>query len=228
MMTDQGKFVSSGLHPFDEVVHGLRLGDNVVWQVDTLEMYRAMAAPFAAQALQDGRSLVYVRFAPHPPLLPPLVGIETVVLDPSPGFDFFTANVQHLAAARGRQVFYIFDNLSDLLTSWGDHAQLSGFFQIVCPALFELDTVAYFGLTSGRQPDSVVARIRDTTQLLLDVFQQEGQLFVNPVKVWGRYAPQMFTPHLIDGDRWLPVLAAGTAAAVAAAARAGHPPAPGS
>jgi len=221
-MMDPKNFVSSGLRPFDDVVQGLRLGDNVVWQVDTLEMYRAMAAPFAAQALLDGRSCIYVRFAPHPPLLPPLTGIETVVLDPSPGFDFFTANVRHLAAARGRRVFYIFDDLSALLTSWGDAEQLAGFFQIACPALFELETVAYFGLTRGRQPDAVVARIRDTTQLLLDLFEQQGQLFINPVKVWGRYAPQMFTPHLIDGDRWLPVLADHTAAAVAAATRAGQ------
>jgi pyruvate, water dikinase len=39
--------VHSGLAQLDGVVQGLRLGDNVVWQVDRLEEYIHFAEPFA-------------------------------------------------------------------------------------------------------------------------------------------------------------------------------------
>ena len=47
--------VASGLPPLDEVLQGLRLGDNVVWQVDNLEDYVLFVEPFAQQAIRDGR-----------------------------------------------------------------------------------------------------------------------------------------------------------------------------
>ena len=43
--------VKSGLASLDEVIQGLRYGDNVVWQVDHLEEYIYFAEPFASQAI---------------------------------------------------------------------------------------------------------------------------------------------------------------------------------
>ena len=40
----------------------LRLGDNVVWRVDSVEDYLTVLRPFVAQARADGRRLVHVRF----------------------------------------------------------------------------------------------------------------------------------------------------------------------
>jgi hypothetical protein len=52
------KTVASGLPAFDQVVQGLRLGDNVVWRVDRMEHYAHFAEPFARQTRADGRRLV--------------------------------------------------------------------------------------------------------------------------------------------------------------------------
>jgi pyruvate, water dikinase len=57
---------SSGLGPLDDVLQGLRLGDNVVWQVDQLDDYGFFAEAFAQWAISKGRRLVYVRFGSHP------------------------------------------------------------------------------------------------------------------------------------------------------------------
>jgi pyruvate,water dikinase len=132
----------SGLLGLDEVLEGIRLGDNVVWQVDTLEDYRSFAKPFAEEAVAQGRRLVYLRFAPHEPVLEPLSGAQIIELDPSPGFDCFTREVHQIIETQGRQAFYVFDNLSALALEWATDELLANFFQATCPFLFELDTVA--------------------------------------------------------------------------------------
>ena len=67
--------IPSGIKALDEVLQGIRLGDNVVWQVDRLEDYRYFAAPFAEAAIAAHRRLVYLRFASHPPVLAPHPGL---------------------------------------------------------------------------------------------------------------------------------------------------------
>ena len=210
--------VASGLAPLDEVLQGLRLGDNVVWQVDRLEDYVQFAEPFARRALQDGRRCVYLRFAPHPPILPPLDGLTTIEVDPHAGFDAFSGAVHQIIEAEGREVFYVFDSLSALVVEWATDELLANFFQVTCPFLFELDTVAYFALTRGRHRHSAVARIRDTTQLLLDVYRADGGTYLHPLKVWDRYSPQMFLPHIMTDPVWTPVFGSGDAALLSASA----------
>lgn len=214
--------VKSGIAPLDEVLQGLRLGDNVVWQVDNLEDYLHFARPFAEQAIADGRRCVYLRFAPHLPVLGPRPGLEIVEVDPSPGFDYFSGEVHRIIEQRGKEVFYIFDNLSALVEEWATDELLANFFQVTCPYLFELDTVTYFALTRGRHAHAAVARIRDTTQILIDVYRVNGSTYIHPLKVWDRYSPQMFLPHEVSGPQWLPVFHSGDAAAVSGSARR-HP-----
>ena len=195
----------SGIQALDEVLHGIRLGDNVVWQVDSLEDYRYFAEPFAEAAMVARRRLVYLRFASHPPVLAPRPGMETIELDPSLGFDYFTREVHLLIEAQGPEVMYIFDSLSALVVEWATDELLANFFQITCPFLYELNTVAYFALTRGQHAHYAVARIRDTTQILVDVYHAKGQMHIHPIKVWDRYSPQMFLPHLVAGENWLPL-----------------------
>jgi hypothetical protein len=197
--------IHSGIQALDEVLHGIRLGDNVVWQVDSIEDYRYFAEPFAEAAIVARRRLVYLRFASHPPVLAPRPGMETVELDPSLGFDYFTREVHLLIEAQGPEVMYIFDSLSALVVEWATDELLANFFQITCPFLYELNTVAYFALTRGQHAHYAVARIRDTTQILVDVYHAKGQKHIHPIKVWDRYSPQMFLPHLVAGEKWLPL-----------------------
>ncbi len=211
--------IPSGIQALDEVLQGIRLGDNVVWQVDRLEDYRYFVAPFAEAAIAARRRLVYLRFASHPPVLAPHPGLETIELDPSLGFDYFTREVHLLIEAHGPEVLYVFDNLSALVVEWATDELLANFFQITCPFLFELNTVAYFALTRGQHAHYAVARIRDTTQILVDVYHAKDQMHIHPIKVWDRYSPQMFLPHLVAGENWHPLSQSREAAEVLASAR---------
>src|SRR4030042_1093894 len=178
--------VTSGLSAVDQVLQGLRLGDNVVWQVDGLDDYRYFAEPFAHQAIRDGGRCVLFGFAPHSPILPPLEGLATIKVNPHTGFDAFSGALHEIIETEGREVFYVFDSLSALVVEWATDELLANFFQVTCPFLFELDTVAYFALTRGQHGHGAVARIRDTTQVLLDIYKAKGEKYLHPLKAWDR------------------------------------------
>jgi pyruvate,water dikinase len=210
--------IHSGLPPLDELLQGLRLGDNVVWQVDRLKDYPYLAKAFAEQAISDGFDCVYLSFASHTAILEPQPGLTIIRINPAPGFDYFTGEVHRIIEERGRKVFYIFDNLSDLVDEWATDELLANFFQVTCPYLFQVDAVAYFALRRGQHGHNAIARVRDTTQVLIDVYHVGGNTYVQPLKVSDRYSQQMFLPHLITADGWEPISRSGDAAKILATA----------
>ena len=130
--------VSSGLPPLDELIDGLRLGDNVVWQVEDLDDYRRFSEAFLEQSRRDKRSFIYVRFGTHPPVLEPGPGQRIETVDPRDGFDVFSAQVNRIIAHWGERAFYVFDNLSCLVDLWATDELVANFFQATCPYLFDL------------------------------------------------------------------------------------------
>lgn len=197
---------STGLAGLDEVLNGLRLGDNVVWQVDEIEDYRHFAIPFVHNAIAEGRRVVYMRFADHDPLLEPADHVKVYSLDAHTGFESFTTQVYNIATAEGKEVFYIFDCLSFLQSAWATDLMTGNFFVVMCPYLFELDTIAYFAIMRHSHSFKTVARIRETTQLLLEVYYPGGNYCVHPLKAWNRYSPSMFFPHLEEGKEFTPII----------------------
>jgi hypothetical protein len=200
--------VSTGSSGFDKVIDGLRLGDNVVWQVDSVGDYRRMVDPFVAQARADGRRLVYVRFGSHPALVTD-DAVATVIceVDPTHGFESFATEVHALVEREGIGAFYVFDSLTDLLPYWHSDLMIGNFFKVTCPFLYELDTIAYFAIVRGAHTYATIAGIRETTQLLLDLYRVDDRIYIHPLKVWQRYSPTMFFPNLIEGDEAVSITA---------------------
>lgn len=186
--------VKSGLPGMDELLDYIRMGDNVVWSVSDLEDFSFFAVPFAEQAVREGRNVIYMRFAEHPPILAPRPGLKICKFDPDQGFEAFTVAIHDRITQEGKEAFYIFDSLSSLQSVWYTDLMMGNFFRVTCPYLFQLDTVAYFPLLRGRHSFQAVARIRDTTQLLLDVYRGD-RMYLHPLKVWNRYSTRMFLPH---------------------------------
>ncbi len=194
----------TGIPGLDAAIDGLRIGDNVVWHCDTLADFSRVLAPFLAAARAEGRHLVYVRFATHPSLVSG-EDVHVHELDPRAGFEPFTLAVHALIAAHGREAFYVFDSLASLLDAWHSDLMVTNFFQVTCPFLYELDTIAAFPLLRGEVSAATVAGIRDTAQVLLDLHVLDDVVHVHPLKVEGRSSPTMFYPHRIDGDAAVPV-----------------------
>jgi hypothetical protein len=198
--------ITTGLTSLDEVCDSLRLGDNVVWQVDSLYDYEQFILPFASSALKAGRRLVYIRFGNHEPLLSPHQYTVQYELDAQRGFELFTASLHAIITQEGREAFYVFDCLSDLQSAWATDLMIGNFFNVTCPYLFELDTIAYFALLRNDHSFKTIARIRDTTQLLIEVYNTESNTYIHPLKVLNRYTSTMFFPHLKRGEVFTPII----------------------
>jgi len=193
----------SGIPMMDEALNNIRLGDNVVWQVPSLEEFRTIAEKFVEQAIEDKRNLIYVRFAEHPPIVEPREGMRIEHVNLSHRFETFTVDIHNLIEKEGKDAFYVFDCLSELEAAWATDLMMGNFFHLTCPYLFILDTVAFFPIIRGRHSFDAIATIRDTTQLFLDVYSEEDEgnkdkIYVRPMKVWNRYSTTMFQPHMLD------------------------------
>lgn len=192
--------VSAGCIGLDKMIDNLRLGDNVVWKVDSVLNYKKLARLYVTAALKDNRKVVYVRFGTHESLLEEDARIKVHEVEAGKGFENFTTEVYSMIGLEGRRTFYVFDCLTDLLIYWHSDVMVKNFFKIVCPFLYELDTVAYFALMRNVHTLGTIAGIRETTQVLFDVFQTQERMYIHPLKVYNRYSPTMFLPHLLQND----------------------------
>jgi hypothetical protein len=212
MTTD--KEVSTGLSGLDQVIDMLWLGDNVVWQVQSIADYLQVVRPYIEQSKKDGRRLVYFRFGNHEPIMKDDEPSIVYKVDASAGFESFATKIHDIIEKEGLKAFYVFDCLSDLLQFWYSDLMIGNFFRVTCPFLYQLDTIAYFALIRGVHTSNTIARIRSTTQLLLDLYSVDEKLYVHPLKVWERYSPTMFFPHLIDGEKAISITSSADAAAL--------------
>ncbi len=198
--------VSTGIKGLDKTLNYLQMGDNVVFQVEDIEDYKKFVNPYIESSLVKDRRIVYMRFAKHPPLVESSGKVKVYKLNADAGFESFSTQVHYIIRQEGRDVFYVFDSLSDLLLTWATDLMIGNFFVITCPYLFELNTVAYFAILRNRHSFKTIARIRETTQVLLDVYNYQGKMCVHPIKAWQRYSPTMFLPHIMEGDEFVPIL----------------------
>jgi pyruvate, water dikinase len=206
MYTYESAF-TTGLPGLDKALKGILPGDNVVWQVDTVDDYLALVLPFVQGGLNSGRKLVYFRFASHPPLLSVNGAVTLVELDPNAGFETFIAQIHRVIEQVGRGALYVFDCLSELAADWYSDQMLGNFFVLTCPYLFDLETVAYFAIFRNFHSSHALKPIFETTQLFLDVYRYEENRYIYPQKVHLRYSPTMNMLHVWKGDQFLPVTA---------------------
>ncbi len=198
--------ISTGWKSLDTIIDYLRKGDNVVWQVDRIDDYQRLVSPFVEISLARNERVVYIRFAQHAPLVKDHPGVTTYHLEVGKGFESFSAGVYGIITREGKDCCYVFDSLSYLLQVWATDLMIGDFFTITCPYLFELHTIAYFAILRNRHSFKAIARIREITQVLIDVYNYDGDICIHPVKVLHRYSPTMFFPHVKEKDQLVPVI----------------------
>jgi hypothetical protein len=208
---------TTGVPELDAVLCGVQRGDNVVWQIESLEDYMALVRPYANAARASGRRLIYFRFADHPPLP---ADAEILYPDAAAGFEGFVDQVHSVIESAGRETFYVFDCLSYLADAWQSDRKMGNFFRLTCPRLFDLDTVTYFGVYRNRHAKSAMGVITNTTQFMIDVFRCRERLYLRPIKVQHRSAAAMNLIHAWESEgRFRPVRDSGTVAEILANSR---------
>ncbi|MDD5614402.1 MAG: PEP/pyruvate-binding domain-containing protein, partial [Candidatus Omnitrophica bacterium] len=174
-------------------------------QIDDIEDYCELAESFVRQSLREQKKVVYIRFASHEQMLDISERITRYELDAYSGFESFTGRVHEIITREGEGAFYVFDCLSELLLAWASDAMIANFFMVTCPYLYELKTVAYFSIMRNSHSFKSIAKIRETTQLLMDVYRCENSYYIHPLKVWNRYSSTMFLPHQKEKDSFIPI-----------------------
>jgi pyruvate, water dikinase len=76
---------------------------------------------------------------------------------------------------------------------------------LTCPYLFTLNTIAYHVLLRDYHSFHASSPIAQTTQILVDVYNLDGHLYLHPRKVQHRYSPTMHMLHAWEGDDFRPV-----------------------
>lgn len=210
--------LSTGLPGLDHALQGLRPGDNVVWQVDTVDDYVPFVRPYCAHALASGRRLVYFRFAKHAPLVSAEQGADVYELRPEEGFEPFITRIHRVIEEVGEGAYYLFDALSELTLELYSDRMLANFYMLTCPHLYALRTVAYYALLKHYHSYHASSPIAETTQILFDVYRHSNRLYVHPRKVQNRYSATMHMLHMWEGDEFRPVTESGVVAEVLTAA----------
>ncbi|MFH0937845.1 MAG: PEP/pyruvate-binding domain-containing protein [Planctomycetota bacterium] len=197
--------LSTGLFGLDQVFQGLRPGDNVVFQVDSISDYAPFVKPYCTWAKLHNKRLIYLRFAKHESLVPENSHAEVHQIHPEEGFEKFIAQVHNVIESVGRDAYYVMDALSELTLDQYSDRMLGNFYMLTCTYLFSLRTVAYCALLKNYHSFHAASPIADTTQILVDVYRLKDKLYVHPRKVKHRYSPTMHMLHVWEGENFLPV-----------------------
>ncbi|MCX8066050.1 MAG: PEP/pyruvate-binding domain-containing protein [Candidatus Hydrogenedentes bacterium] len=206
--------ISSGIPEFDHILRGLIAGDNVIFRGESISDYLIFVSPFAQHGLKMERPVVYFVFGKHEPLLRETEVTTFVKIDPVEGFEPFISQVHKVIQNTERRAFYVFDCLSDLSCVWFSDTMLCNFFMLTCPYLFDRGDLAYFFLNRSLHTVESIAPIVQTAQIVIDLYNHNGDIFIRPVKVQQRYSPSMHMFHIWKDKRMTPVTESHTIAKI--------------
>jgi pyruvate,water dikinase len=199
------RHLSTGLPGLDQIIGGVLAGDNIVWQVETIEDFVPFVTPYYQKALDKGVPLVYFRFASHPPLVPADERVRIYQLHPGDGFEVFLNKVHKVIEGSGRGAYYVFDCLSDLVADWYSDQMLANFFMLTCPYLYDLETVTYFPLIANSHSFYATSPITETTQVFISVYRNRDNYYLRPMKALHRYSKTMYMLHVWKDASFEPV-----------------------
>jgi hypothetical protein len=190
----------SGLQGLDEALDYMRYGDIVVWQVSEIDDYRFFVNPFVERSLVDRKNVVYFRFGKHDALVAPSFGVKIYEIDIGSGFETVVMSISDIIEEEGNETCYLFDSMTDLQVEWVADFMMGNFFVVTAPEIMRTNSIAYFTYTRNHHSFESVARIREATSILIDVFSGGDHRYLQPLKVADRYLPTIFLPHKVRRD----------------------------
>ena len=210
--------VSTGIDGFDKSIDMLRLGDSIVCQVGTISDYKKFLTPFVNRAIEDGRNIVYFKFANKKPLFDDpsddtidsinyesistdLTKIKIFQLDPNIGFNYFTLKISEIIKSEVKNTFYIFDNLTCLQRMWHSDSMIINFFSVICSYLHDLNAVSCFAIMRKAHSYVLPSKAREIAKVIFDIYTIDDKYYIHPLKVSDRVSPTMFLPIHIDGTK---------------------------
>lgn len=205
-MEDQAEIdFCTGIDALDELLMGVLPGDNILFQIYSIDDYIPFVISLYDKIVHTlQKKLIYFRFAHQKRLITE----EQIVnskgkakiheINPEIGFEQFMSQMIGIVEINGPDCYYIFDPITDLVVDWFSDVMVANFFMIICPYLYKIKAVAYFGLKRRESQSHSIKNIYNTTQIVLDIYRNEDSLYIYPIKVYGRHCPTMHMLHKWD------------------------------
>jgi transcriptional regulator with XRE-family HTH domain len=191
--------LTTGVPALDELIDGVRVGDNLVILGPDAATLDAVGRAFVA-AVADGPTVV-VRTTDRAPAPPPP---DVVLLDwserpdttrPAAGtaegaaaFRTALAALDDADTAAGEGASFLIDSLTGVQDRWGAELALEAFLS-TCPRLYRRGSVAMWLLVRDRHDRAFLDRLCEITQVVIDVRQADGQLAAEVLVAAGRPGP---------------------------------------
>lgn len=172
--------LSTGVPALDEVIDGVRVGDNLVLSARGEATVDPVVQRFV-DAREDRQLVVCSRQDRWE------ASSSVTVVDWSSlgDLDGVRAAVSEADLAVGDDALFVFDDLTAVQDAWGAEAAL-GLFLWACPRLYRRRSVALWVLDAGHHQPAFLRRLTAVTQVVLDVTRDDGGLRFTVAKADGR------------------------------------------
>lgn len=206
---------TSGTELVDELIDGVRIGDNLVFQADGSALLDLLVDRFTAQA--SGRvPVVVVRLAapwqgPIPNGMtvldwsPVITGITSTLegaLAPTATLDDALASLRTADQRVGTGAAFAFDRLSAVQRAWGNDAALQLFLS-ACPRLYHRRSLAVWPVERDRHRPTFLRRLAEITQVVVELADDGDAVTLTVHKADGRrsdVAGRTIRAEVVDGD----------------------------
>jgi transcriptional regulator with XRE-family HTH domain len=202
--------LTTGVPALDELIDGVRVGDNLVILGPDTTTLEAVGRAFVA-AVADGPTVVVRtedRAAPPPPdvvlldwregsatTMPAADGPAGVATDGPAGvaagvaaFRAALATLDAADAGAGEGASFLIDSLTGIQDRWGADLALETFLSS-CPRLYRRGSVAMWLLVRDRHDRAFLDRLCEITQVVIDVRRTDGQFAAEVLVAAGRPGP---------------------------------------
>lgn len=190
--------LTTGVQPVDDLIEGVRPGDNLVFLGDDGEVLSALVERFIA-AMAGHRPLVLCNIAApleadvggivldwHP-VLAGRASAAARALAPQATVDEAAEQLRAADEEVGEAAAFVFDSLTAIQEAWGPDEALR-LFLFACPQLFRRRSVALWGVERRQHRPAFLLRLEEITQVVVDVSTAGGQVEAAVIKADGRSA----------------------------------------
>lgn len=199
---------SSGDEAIDELIDGVRAGDNLVWiaapevdlspyvtsflragQRDSSLLYVALddldgARERVSDSSDGHRQLVWCSDLGHPHQA---ADVDLTPVDCGDSLPHLRATLEALPAFRQRHARHVIDGLTAAQERFGEQEALN-FFLWACPLLYRRRSIAFWTVRGEAHRPSFLSRLREITQVVLHVTATTDGIAIEVQKADGRAA----------------------------------------
>jgi transcriptional regulator with XRE-family HTH domain len=175
--------LTTGVPVLDRLIDDVRIGDNLVVQADPGLDVQALIDAFVASA--PAERLVVAATEDRSAARTPATA---ALLDWRARDAGVAASIEALGRADdqvGREAVFLIDSLSTLQDRWGADAALEVFLA-TCPHLYQRGSVALWLLDRERHDRAFLSRLRDITQVVIDLTRDGDEVVAEVLAAAGR------------------------------------------